>query len=276
MNNYYLNEFKSEGFVLALNVTESRISSSELRSYLLQLEKLVDSINETLNDYYGSVYDAISIDVVALERGSFKIPLMFRKFFNSENFEKIKRMTENPTAAIIIGNIIVNLFTGGMAPRNVEEIHEDPKVMEIFYRNIKTVKAVKKIAELAIYNDSIHDLSITYEGKEGEQQISISKELLRDTKIFMDDIIINDERPHFLKEVYLNVISPTLGDGDDVLWKFRLEGKIIEAEMHDSSFQKLFNEGEITFKNGDEVLVDMMVEGRGKHKNYYIIHVYNK
>ena len=275
MNNYYLNEFKSEKFELALNVEESRISSNELRSYLLQLEKLVDSINETLNNYNGWGYDVISIDVVALERGSFKIPLIFKKFFNSENYEKIIKMTENPTAAIIIGTIIVNLFTGGMAPRNVEEIHEYPIDKELFYRNIKTVKAVKKIAELALYNDSIHDISITYEGKEGEQKISISKGLLSDTKFHMDDIIFNDERPHFLDKVYLKVISPALGDDADVLWKFRFEGKIIEAEMHDNSFQELFNDGEITFKKGDEILVDMMVEGRGKHRNYYIIYVYN-
>jgi len=148
MNNHYLNEFKIERFELALNIDGSRISSNELRSYLLQLEKLVDSINETLNEYNDWGYDAISIDVVALERGSFKIPLIFKKFINSENYKKFKSLTENPTAAAIIGGIIVSLFTG-TPNKDVERFYNDQNFKEVILRDSKTAKAVKKNSRIS-------------------------------------------------------------------------------------------------------------------------------
>jgi len=273
MNNPYLNEFLSEKFELALNVEESRISSKELRSYLLQLEKLVDSINQNLNDYKDLGYDAISIDVVALERGSFKIPLIFKKFFNSDNYEKIKKITENPTAAAIIGGIIVSLFTGN-PHRDIERIYEDPYIFEKVIRDSKTAKAVKKIAELAINNDSIHDLNITYEGNEGEQKITISKESLHRTKDVMDEVIYYNEGLQHLNGVCLKIISPAWSFEPNDLWTFSFQGKMINAIIHDHKFQREFETERIHFKKGDKILVDMVVEGRGKHKHYHILHVY--
>ncbi len=277
MNNYYLKdlkEFKCEKFELALNVEESRISSKELRSYLLQFEKLVDSINQTLNDYNDLGYDAISIDVVALEQGSFKIPLIFKKYFNSKNYEKIIKITENSTAAIVIGHIIISLLTG-KPYSDVEMNYDAPRTLEeTFLRDSKTAKAVKKIAELAIYNDSIHDLSITYEGNEGEQKITISKESLHKTKDAMDEVILFNESPHHLNHVYLKIISPARKYDNDDLWTFRFHGKLIDAIMYDHGFQRDFDYGRIYLKKGDKIMVDMIVEGHGRHKIYNIIKVY--
>jgi len=277
MNNYYLKdlkEFKCEKFELALNVEESRISSKELRSYLLQFEKLVDSINQTLNDYNDLGYDAISIDVVALEQGSFKIPLIFKKYFNSKNYEKIIKITENSTAAIVIGHIIISLLTG-KPYSDVEMNYDAPRTLEeTILRDSKTAKAVKKIAELAIYNDSIHDLSITYEGNEGEQKITISKESLHKTKDAMDEVIYYNEGFQHLNGVYLKIISPAWSFEPNDLWTFSFQGKMINAIMHDRKFQREFETERIHFKKGDKILVDMVVEGHGRHKIYNIIKVY--
>lgn len=70
---------QQEFFELTLNIDDSRISAIELIGFLSNTEELFKSINQTLNSKYAVGYDSVSIDVLALEKGSFKIPLCVKK-----------------------------------------------------------------------------------------------------------------------------------------------------------------------------------------------------
>ena len=50
--------------------------------------------------------------------------------------------------------------------------------------------------------------------------------------------------------------------------------RIIEAEMQDHSYRERVKSGEIIFHYRDAITVDMMFEGGGKNRKYYIVHVY--
>lgn len=260
-----------ESFTITLNIENSRISSKDLRAYLYHLEKLVDSINQTVIFHNNDMgFDSVSIDVLAIEQGSFRLPLSINKLLTSKRIGKIKKITENPTASIIIGGIVLNLLFSGVHPGP----YDVPGIKnEHFLENINTAKAVKEIAKLTIDNDSIRDLVVTYETPDGKVEEVISKEILGKTKAVMDNAIEENERPHFLEDETLQIISPGLGDDPELLWKFKFNNKIIEAEMRDRTYLHKINNGDISFHYGDKIQVDMMVEGRGKDKKYYIIRV---
>lgn len=264
----------NEYFDFVLNVDNSCISSKELRAYLLQLERLIDSINHTLRHSEFAGFESISIDVIALERGSFKIPLIIKKKIKPENFNILKEITDNSTVGTIIGGIIVSLFVSGSSIRD-ELITTDPHWIpeKVYLDNIDSARAVKSIAKLAIDNDSIHDLSITYESREGKKTIKISKESLIETKHYMDYIIDNRDEPFFLHKETVKIISPNFSDDPKISWKFMFNERIIEAEMHDHYYLHRVKSGEIDFHYGDVITVDMMFEGSGKNRKYYILHV---
>ena len=68
-----------EFFELKLDIEESRISSEELIAYLRNIDKMFKSINNALNAKTAIGYDLIEIDVLALEKGSFRIPICINK-----------------------------------------------------------------------------------------------------------------------------------------------------------------------------------------------------
>ena len=216
-------------------------------------------------------FDYVSIDVLAIEQGSFRLPLFINKFLTSEHIERFKKLTENPTASKIIGGIVLALLFSGV-PHKMD-YNESGIPEKHFLENINTAKAVKDIAKLTIDNDSIRDLVVTYETPDGKVEEVISKEILGKTKAVMDNAIEENERPHFLEDETLQIISPGLGDDPELLWKFKFNNKIIEAEMRDRTYLHKINNGDISFHYGDKIQVDMMVEGRGKDKKYYIIRV---
>ena len=68
-----------EFFELKLDIEESRISSEELIAYLRNIDKMFKSINNALNAKTAIGYDLIQRDVLALEKGSFRIPVCINK-----------------------------------------------------------------------------------------------------------------------------------------------------------------------------------------------------
>lgn len=102
---------QQEIFELSLGIDDSRISPSDLIDFLANTEKLLNSINETLNTKFSIGFDNIDIEVIALEKGSFKIPLC------------IKKITKNPTFVAIVGAVLAplatNLFTNNQKEQKV-------------------------------------------------------------------------------------------------------------------------------------------------------------
>lgn len=300
MNNYYRfkEPYSYEYFELSLNIDDSRLSSKELRSYLFQFEKLVDSINQTLR-YHSSEesYDKISIDVLAIEHGSFRIPLLFKK----GNLEKIKNqlkdLTNNPTAAIIIGEIVVHLLISGLnKPVDVPPVQEPHRIENVFLENPDTVKAIKRISKMAIDNDSVRDLTVVYENGKGEKErIEISKTVLRETFEYMENVMEYEEKREVLSNTSSiqetnELIGGALGydekcevfndetieiisvyDGVKPLLHCKFREGVLYAEIHDTRCSKARI---ISLQKGDRIRVDMVALGRGKNKKYYITRVW--
>lgn len=297
MNNYYrFGEPYYEYFELSFNIDDSRLSSKELRSYLLQFEKLVDSINQTLRYRFSEEsYDKISIDVLAIEHGSFKIPLLFKK----ENIERIKNqlkdLTKNPTVAIIIGEIVVHLLTSGLnRPVDVPAVQEPPRIEKnVFLENSDTVKAIKKISKMAIDNDSIRDLTVIYENGNGEKEkIQISKMVLQETFKFMEDVEYEEKREALLNTSSSRETNDVLGydekcevfndetieiismyDSVKPILYFKFKNGVLYAEIRDARFIDRRKAGSVILREGDRIRVDMVALGYGKNKEYYITRV---
>ena len=297
MNNYYrFGEPYYEYFELSFNIDDSRLSSKELRSYLLQFEKLVDSINQTLRYRFSEEsYDKISIDVLAIEHGSFKIPLLFKK----ENIERIKNqlkdLTKNPTVAIIIGEIVVHLLTSGLnRPVDVPAVQEPPRIEKnVFLENSDTVKAIKKISKMAIDNDSIRDLTVIYENGNGEKEkIQISKMVLQETFKFMEDVEYEEKREALLNTSSSRETNDVLGydekcevfndetieiismyDSVKPILHFKFKNGVLYAEIRDARFIDRRKAGSVILREGDRIRVDMVALGYGKNKEYYITRV---
>ena len=77
-----------ERLTFTIETDKSAISVDDLITYVSGLENLLSSINHTLNSKYSSGYDIIELSVLAIEKGSFKIPISIKK-----KYEKTLRET---------------------------------------------------------------------------------------------------------------------------------------------------------------------------------------
>jgi len=291
--NRYEERFEDgEHFELSLDIEDSRLSSKELRAYLLQLERLVGSINQTLNQYsdldgFGRRYDGVSIDVLAIEHGSFKLPLHIRKRIRKD----IRRLTNNPTTAIIIGEIVVHLLTSGYHNPENEAISDNCRIeRNVFLENPATAKAVKEISRLAIGNDSVRNLTVVYEKGNGEREkINISKEGLYETRAFVEDFeatklnseifevekletenieVIREEEMEMMEIIGYRSPRPVL--------RLRYRDKTILAEIRDSEYQNRSSENRYDIHNllrHNFIIADMVAVGQGRSKKYFIIRI---
>lgn len=102
---------QQEFFELCLNTKGNSISTDDLIAYLTNANKLITSINQTLNTKYSIGFDQIEVEVIALEKGSFKIPLCIKKITNNATFASI--------AGSVIGGLALNLLTKNPEPQTV-------------------------------------------------------------------------------------------------------------------------------------------------------------
>lgn len=92
---------ESEQIELVLNVENSRVSIAELVPILQGFQGMTISMNDTLNKVYSCGFDNVSIEVLGLEQGSFKIPFNVEKF--SERFIY-------PTLSSFVGGLLLWYF----------------------------------------------------------------------------------------------------------------------------------------------------------------------
>ncbi len=117
----YKNEIvlTEEFFELRLVCNTDTIDDFSLIKYLNQANYMVQGINKTLNKNFNVGYDAIEVEVFAVEHGSIRIPLKLKKYAAN---------TLMGLATTIIGGVAVNLISGNKEPiviiSDIENIRE--------------------------------------------------------------------------------------------------------------------------------------------------------
>lgn len=265
-------DIQQEFFELRLGIKGYSISTNDLIAYLSDTNKLITSINQTLNTKYTIGFDQIEIDVVALEKGSFKIPLY------------IKKITENPTISSIVGSVF-GVLISGLLSNNQEaktiQYGTDKVVVtnNELLKNRATANAVGNIARMAVESDCIKDLSVTYEKANGEkEQVVINKKTLSQV---MYEVPEDDSISNIVTNATLEIVSPVFVE-KPAAWKMAYEGNQFTAQMTDEDFLGKINLQKLSFAPGDVIIADMEIVAktteRGIRLKHYIrkVHKYPK
>lgn len=265
-------DIQQEFFELRLGIKGYSISTYDLIAYLSDTNKLITSINQTLNTKYAIGFDQIEIDVVAFEKGSFKIPLY------------IKKITENPTISSVVGSVF-GVLISGLLSNNQEaktiQYGTDKVVVtnDELLKNRATANAVGNIARMAVESDGIKDLSVTYEKANGEkEQVVINKRTLSQV---MYEVPEDDSISNIVTNATLEIVSPVFVD-KPATWKVAYDGNQFTAQMTDEDFLEKMNLQKLSFAPGDVIIADMEVVAktteRGIRLKHYIrkVHKYPK
>lgn len=259
-----------EFFELKLNVPNSQVPIAELIEYLKNTDKLFKGVNQTLNEKYAIGFNSIAIEVVPFEEGSFRIPVWIKKIAKNPYFAGI--------VITVLGEIIADLLRNELGVHEIQTenevvVVEDKKILE----NKTTADALSNIASLAINNDSIRDITVTYDKSNGERErINVSKEVLHDVAEYG----IEDEPTRYLQtNVTLEIVSPVFSE-EPTNWKVRYNNKAFTAKMKDADFLEVMNAKGIAFGKGDTILADFEtvltdIAGGGRPKfNIIKVHSY--
>lgn len=268
-DNLRLNSY--ETFELVLDtIEESFVSANELVNILTNSQKLLKSINHTLNKKYNVGYDVVDVDILALEPGSFKINCRLRKYVN---------------------DIMVGTTVGVLSPLLLSVIQENPTPVvynisdseviitkDALYENKETRKSVVEIAKTAVESENIRALSMKYERTDGVlEEIRIEKEELSN----LSQMPIEDEvcRETYTQKSRLVITRPNL-EAEDKKWGVRDEsGHNFNATMCDEDFLEKMGTSNIAFGRGDVIVADVETiiqtcEGQRSSYSYMIRKVY--
>lgn len=258
---------QQEFFELTLNIEDSRISTSELIELLSNTDALFKSINQTLNTKYSAGYDSISIDVLALEKGSFKIPLYVKKIVNNPIFVA--------AAGTLLGEFAYNLLSNNINSQTVL-IESENVIIENrdLLDNRNTTHAISNIAKMALEIDSIRDIAVTYEKKNGEREkVSISKEVLSEVAKNQENLEENIQ--NIQTNVVLEIISPVFMN-KPTSWKVLYNGSPITAKMTDEDFLETMDLQRIAFAKGDVIVADIESVATNTDKGIKLKHYIKK
>ena len=239
-----------EFFELTLNVPNSQIPIAELIEYLRNTEKVFKGINQTLNEKYAIGYNFIAIEVIPFEKGSFKIPVWIKKI--------AKNTVLLAALGTVLGDIVAVLLKNELGIHEIQVnndtvVVEDEKLLE----NKATADALSNIANLALHNDSIRDISVTYERSDGEREnVCITKTTL--TRVA--EYSVESEVTNYLQtSVTLEIVSPVFSDAPSI-WKVRYNARVLSAKMMDADFLETMGAKGIAFGKGDTIVADLETE----------------
>ena len=254
-----------EFFELRLGIEDSRISSKDLISYLTNIETMFNSVNKVLNIKDTLGYDSIEIDVLALEKGSFKIPI---------SIKKIASKTLIGVATTVIGEITVSAIKSIVAQRDPQrERIETQYIIE----DKDSIESIKRIADLALSNNSVKSLDMTYENNGQKTNVKMTRE---DIKVIAEVEAKDntEEQCQLLKKERLEIVSPVFKE-EPSKWKVKLRGKTISAIIIDRDVLDMMLQSEISFAKGDSIVADIEIleKKTPKRKSYVyrIVTVHN-
>ena len=261
-----MQNIQRESFELRLNTEGHSISSSDLIAYLTNATKLIISINQTLNAKYAIGFDLVEVDVIALEAGSFKIPLSIKKITNNQTFANI--------VGSVIGGLILNLFVNNNEPQTIQYGEAQVVVTaEELLSNKKTANAVGSIAKMAVESEEINGITITYEKANGEsEEVSISK---RSLSQIMYDEPEDESLSNTISNVTLEIVSPVFVD-KPASWKVTYDGRTFTAKMTDEDFLETMTLQKISFAKGDVIIAHMEVVAKTTERGIRLYHYIRK
>ena len=261
-----MQNIQRESFELRLNTEGHSISSSDLIAYLTNATKLIISINQTLNAKYAIGFDLVEVDVIALEAGSFKIPLSIKKITNNQTFANI--------VGSVIGGLILNLFVNNNEPQTIQYGEAQVVVTaEELLSNKKTANAVGSIAKMAVESEEINGITITYEKANGEsEEVSISK---RSLSQIMYDEPEDESLSNTISNVTLEIVSPVFVD-KPASWKVTYDGRTFTAKITDEDFLETMTLQKISFAKGDVIIADMEVVAKTTERGIRLYHYIRK
>lgn len=248
----------TETFEIIFESDSHSISSAELISVLENYRMLLKGVNITLNKKYAVGYDLVDYDVLALEPGSFRIPISIKKFCNG-------------VAIGFMGNILADLFMINIQSTTVSTDTEEIVVTkQELLENHSTKEAVVNIAKVAVESDSISGLSLNYTKPDGSiENVRIVKTQLEPIASISIDFV-----PEILSStctIPLIVVAPVL-DGKKVQWKFRTQtGQSITAKMDDEHFLDLMEKEHVAFGKHDVIKVELettVISDEEEHPKY--------
>lgn len=239
-----------EFFELTLNVPNSKIPITELVEYLRNTDKVFKGVNQTLNEKYSIGFNSISIEVIPFEEGSFKIPVWIKKV--------AKNTVLMAALGTVLGDIVAVLLKNELGIHEIQVnddtvVVEDKKLLE----NKSTADALSTIANLTLHNDSIRDISVTYEKSDGEREIVC---ITKTTLTRVAEYGIDSEVTNYLQtNVTLEIVSPVFSDGPSN-WKVRYNSRVLSAKMMDTDFLEIMGAKGIAFGKGDTIVADLETE----------------
>lgn len=261
-----------EFFEVRLNTDNDSIDIFSLIKYLKEANSLIQGINETLNKDFNAGYYEINVEAYALEHGSIRVPLKFKKY-------AIPAIMGFSTT--FLGGIAVELVSGNNAPIVIKTDAEEIEVSsDTFIENNKTRRSIGKIARMVVENDSITNLSLTYEKSDGQQEeLTISKKSLRKVAEECEDV--QDGIINLHPNCHLEIYGPIL-DNKPSSWRVKMNGRKIQAYMSDKDFLEEMTAKKIAFAPGDEIMADLeeiiTEDEKGSHIKWYVrkVHSYPK
>ena len=259
-----------EFFQLTINVDSRRIPAALLIEFLRNTDKMFKSINYTLNERYAIGYKDLTLEIEPFEEGSFEIPCWIKKIAKNRLFEN--------AAGSFLGGMALLLLSNQINKKEIETDNGTISVeMSELLKNRSTADSVGCIAGMAVHNDKIKDLSITYEKPDGSQeQVRIEKKTLSDVALLNPD---EDESILIQTNVRLEIVSPVL-TSEPAAWKVKANGQTpFYARMEDADFLETMEAKKIAFAKGDSIVADIEViyaeNGVGIRPKHYIRKVHS-
>lgn len=237
-----------ELFDLILDVDNGMVTSLELIKYLSNLDALMKSINHTLNRQYGIGFDQVELNIIALEKGSFKVSAF------------LKKLSANPYTLATFTAIISAIATNLLSDKKENIVYNiNNSNVEIKYgivvENKESVRAISNIAKTTVDSREIKGLAIEYGIEQNKKQrVDITKSTLRE--LIVEDLDTPDKESHIMSNARLVIVSPVL-ESEQATWKFKFNDRKLSARMMDEGFLKLMDEKKIAFGKGDVIVADL-------------------
>lgn len=256
----------TETIEFKLEMEEKALPVTELIQYLQNIQSMIVSINDTLNQKTGQGYDELEVELEACKEGSFRIPTRIRGW--------LKYPLLVTTYGCFLSQAIGLLFKEDSSSQTMI-------TQEQLLENQTTKDSVASIAQMVVANDRMSSMSLIYKTEAGEEQrLNISKETLK-TLSQQEDVAeeaLGSEEEYTYREVRLELIGPILEEGSNA-WKVRFKGKQLNVAMEDDIFAQRIKAGAVEFKYGDLLIVDLHVQVEQKNvrtqRRYSILQVHS-
>ena len=256
----------TETIEFKLEMEEKALPVAELIQYLQNIQSMIVSINDTLNQKTGQGYDELEVELEACKEGSFRIPTRIRGW--------LKHPLLVTTYGCFLSPAIGLLFKEDSSSQTMI-------TQEQLLENQTTKDSVASIAQMVVANDRMSSMSLIYRTEAGEEQrLNISKETLK-TLSQQEDVAeeaLGSEEEYTYREVRLELIGPILEEGSNA-WKVRFKGKQLNVAMEDDIFAQRIKAGAVEFKYGDLLIVDLHVQVEQKNvrtqRRYSILQVHS-